>query len=62
MDGSDEKEGDSDEDHLYFSNEVLFRDVYYQDCTSFVSQDYSDGCDLTNKRKKKKLRQSIERW
>lgn len=42
LDVSDGKEGDSDEDDPNFLNKVLFLKIDYQDCTSYVSQVYSD--------------------
>ena len=42
LDVSEGKEGDIDEDDRNISNEVPFLNMDYQDCTSCVSQDYSD--------------------
>ena len=47
LDVSDWKEGDIDEDDPISSNEVLFPNTNFQDCTSCVSKDYSDDRDVT---------------
>ena len=55
LDGSGEKEGNIDEDDQIFSNEILFLDADYQDCTSYVYQDYSDGHNVTKQDKEENI-------